>query len=172
MNRRLAETLTVDAGDLLVIDEGWVENIDRASDNQTDICADSDDSAGDCVVVVTLDDRSDNPDSGSGGWGSGGDDDDDAHLRAPQPEMSDERRDTAILMMISALAVGTMLLVGGIALTGALGWVQPACGGVLATRTVTCQGASQLYTTLRPAITPDWSRYRLDAPATDQQPAR
>lgn len=73
--------------------------------------------------------------------------------------------------MAAALATGAALLIGGIVLAGALGWIQPACGGLLVARTATCRGVSQSWTTIRPAVTPDWSRYRLDPPAAQEQPA-
>ncbi len=174
MDARLAEILSVGARDRLMADASRIDE-SRGADRA--------EGADDSVVVFTLDgnqiagsdedavfDRADNDGSGGGGWGDSGGYDDGAHRRAPQPELSDERRDRVIVMMVGALAAGTALLIGGIMLAGALGWIQPACGAVLVTHTATCRSASGLYTTLKPAITPDWSRYRLDAPAGQQQP--
>lgn len=154
--------------DRLMIGEGRPAEADCAADALT-TSANQDDEADDSAIVVVLDDT-----AGGGGRGDGSDDDgDDAQASQPAqpPELSDERRDKVILMMAAALAAGAALLIGGIVLAGALGWIEPACGGVLVTRTATCQGASQSWTTIRPAVTPDWSRYRLDLPVTQEQPA-
>jgi hypothetical protein len=129
------------------------------------------------VIVVTLDGDEivgvdgDGGDGGEG-WDDGGDYGNGAELPQParQPEPSDERRDRIVVMLAVALAAGAALLIGGIVLAGALGWIQPACGGILVTHSATCRGAAQPYTTVDPAITPDWSRYRLDMPAGQEQP--
>lgn len=157
-------------GDRLMIGEGRPAEADCAADELT-TGANQDDEMDDSAMVVMLDDSEG---GGGGGRGDGSDDDgDDAAASQPAqpPELSDERRDKVILMMAAALATGAALLIGGIVLAGALGWIQPACGGLLVARTVTCQGVSQSWTTIRPAVTPDWSRYRLDPPAAQEQPA-
>lgn len=186
MDTRLAEMFTRGARDRLIadgirIDESRLADTDCAGDDLTAVRSDRDEGADDSVIVVTLDGDEivgydDGDDSGGGGWGDGGGCDDDAPMRAPIPwparqsELSDERRDRVIVMMVAALTAGTALLIGGIVLAGAVGWIEPACGGILAPHTATCRGVSQPYTTLDRAVTPDWSRYRLDTPADQEQP--
>ncbi len=180
MDTQSAETLTLCVRERLMADESRVADTDRADDDLTAACADGDESVDDSVIVVVLDgdeivgddDGDNNDDSSGGSWGDGSGYDDGAQMRAhmPQPELSDERRDRVIVMLVAALAAGTALLIGGIVLAGAAGWIQPACGGILVTRTATCQGASQPYTTLNRAVTPDLSRYRLDTPAAQGWP--
>lgn len=172
MDTRLAEALVGDARDWLTIAKSRVADPERLDEDLIPAFVARDTGADDSVIVVMLDEderadiEGDGGDDGEG-WDDGGDDGDGAQLPLParQPELSDERRDRIIVMMVAALAAGAALLIGGIVLAGALGWIQPACGGILVTHTATCRGATQSYTTVDPAITPDWSRYRLDTPA-------
>ena len=129
------------------------------------------------TTVVSLDENGfddlDGGDDDDGGLdrGNGGDGRDGengaAGLGYPprQPELSDERRDKVVVLVVAALTASIVLLIGGVLLAGALGWIQPACGGVLVTHTATCRQVTQSYETLSQSPTTDWSRYRLDTPA-------
>ncbi len=183
MDTRSVETLMPHVRNRCIADQSCVAHPNRASDDQIAAGTDADQSVDDSVIVVVLDgddttggDDGNNDDSGRGGqgddsgYGSGYDNGAQMRAHAPTPELSDERRDRVVVMLVAALAAGIVLLIGGIALASAAGWVQPACGGIVMTRSATCRQASQPYTTVHGVFTPDRGRYRLDVPVGQEQP--
>jgi hypothetical protein len=55
--------------------------------------------------------------------------------------LSDDQRDRMILRIATALGIGAVALIAAVLAAGALGWVQPVCGGIFVTQTAGCDRA-------------------------------
>ncbi len=88
-------------------------------------------------------------DGGHGGGGDGGDRDDGGarSARPPVPEpaepLSEAKSDRVVMATLLGLVAGGAALLAAVLVGGALGWIQPVCGGSLVTQTARCARVTQ-----------------------------